>query len=368
KKKKKKREDGLIAFVDNFESQLKVEVIKQHVSWVRTLFDQFKLLDHRLAISDAEYTMLKSKLPAKPFRLFQQLVGVDRRMYELSNGTKVLPYTDLTALINKVIEDLQSELSQSIPNQGTQGTKLFQRKLSQQIQGTQNPFIGSAMRGFSNPPQSQKDEDDDIPGLDDFLANNEDKGREENICCFGIFVRLFFFLSLDNKKKIGNFDVNKTSSILYVDIQINTFLILFHAIEELRQLLKKDELRTKKKLCKDCDIVQFKDELIKAKKTQCELDNIGKAVCMRFEHLCKFKDVVLKRQQKIEFDVLIQIIQLYKNIIKSNYELLTKRDYEFDELCKKCLIIIGFVRSFRNIVQKLKTTKNKKKTIDRFNN
>ncbi|ETO11002.1 hypothetical protein RFI_26374 [Reticulomyxa filosa] len=105
-----KEEKELILFIDKFEHQMKVEVVNQHVFWIRSLFDQFQLLDHRFAITDSEYTTLKSKLPEKSKQLFERLTGVDRRMKQLADGIRVLPYSDLNALINKVIEDLQVEM------------------------------------------------------------------------------------------------------------------------------------------------------------------------------------------------------------------------------------------------------------------
>ncbi|ETO00941.1 hypothetical protein RFI_36499, partial [Reticulomyxa filosa] len=124
------------------------------------------------------------------------------------------------------------------------------------------------------------------------------------------------------------------------------------------------------KFCEDCDIVQFKNALIKAsythpklllEKTQSELDDIGKSVGMRLEYLCKFKAVVLERQQKIEFEQWCQnngfgkfSQMLMKHGIKSKHELVSKSDSELDELCKKCLIRLGFARSFRTAVQELK--------------
>ncbi|ETO33114.1 hypothetical protein RFI_03993 [Reticulomyxa filosa] len=125
------------------------------------------------------------------------------------------------------------------------------------------------------------------------------------------------------------------------------------------------------KFCEDCDIVQFKDALIKASythpkvllnKTQGELDNIGKAVGMRLEYLCKFKTVILERQQKIEFEIkktnkilshFVMIQVLMKHGIKSKCGLVSKSDSELNELCKKCLIRLGFARSFRNAVRVL---------------
>ncbi|ETO02160.1 hypothetical protein RFI_35276 [Reticulomyxa filosa] len=122
------------------------------------------------------------------------------------------------------------------------------------------------------------------------------------------------------------------------------------------------------KFCKDCNIVQFKDALIKAgytdpkiflSKTEDELDNIGKAAGMKFMYLRKFKNVVLE-QQKSEFEQWCQnngfgkfSEELMKHGIKNNRELVSKSDSELDELCKKCSIRLGFARAFRTAVQAL---------------
>jgi len=172
--------DELIIFVNKFESQMRVEVINQHVLWLRALFDQFQLLDHRLAIKDSEYRMLKNKLPTKSQRLFEQLTGVDKRMQDLPNGIKVLQYTDLNALVQKVADDLQSELQsddrmklrrpQSMYQAPTGEGRIFQNRLSQQIQGAQNTLLGSTMRRHSLGTHEEADDD----GLDEFLSNSVD--------------------------------------------------------------------------------------------------------------------------------------------------------------------------------------------------
>ncbi|ETO16218.1 hypothetical protein RFI_21140 [Reticulomyxa filosa] len=131
------------------------------------------------------------------------------------------------------------------------------------------------------------------------------------------------------------------------------------------------------KFCEDCNIVQFKDALIKAgytnpkmflSKTEDELDNIGKAAGMKFMYLRKFKTAVLEQQQKIEFEQWCQnngfgkfSQELMKHGIKNNRELVSKSDSELNELCKKCSIQLMFARSFRTAVQTLQEkSKNKK--------
>ncbi|ETO07268.1 hypothetical protein RFI_30124, partial [Reticulomyxa filosa] len=143
------------------------------------------------------------------------------------------------------------------------------------------------------------------------------------------------------------------------------------------------------KFCKDCNIVQFKDALIKAgytdpkiflSKTEDELDNIGKAAGMKFMYLRKFKNVVLE-QQKSEFEsysfffyphVIIQqwcqnngfgkfSQELMKRGIKNNRELMSKSDSELDELCKRCSIRLGFAHAFQTAVRALQEKNEDKK-------
>ncbi|ETO07759.1 hypothetical protein RFI_29631, partial [Reticulomyxa filosa] len=123
---------------------------------------------------------------------------------------------------------------------------------------------------------------------------------------------------------------------------------IFKAVVFTTNVVAVDDMQ---KFCEDCDIVQFKNALIKAsythpklllEKTQSELDDIGKSVGMRLEYLCKFKAVVLERQQKIEFEQWCQnngfgkfSQVLMKHGIKSKHELVPKSDSELDELCKQ---------------------------------
>ncbi|ETO12248.1 hypothetical protein RFI_25128 [Reticulomyxa filosa] len=175
--------DDLLQLVDKFEDQLKIEVIKQHVLWLRALFDQFRLLDHRSAILESEFRTLKSKLPNKSLRLFDNLAGVDKRMQRLSSGTNVLPYTDLAALVNKVIDDLQSEMLRlsNLLEKKRRGNKIDKRnkdvskKISQHIQVAGDALMGTAVRQQAQVPQTANDDAD----LEEFLTNQVDLLIEE---------------------------------------------------------------------------------------------------------------------------------------------------------------------------------------------
>ncbi|ETO31314.1 hypothetical protein RFI_05800, partial [Reticulomyxa filosa] len=139
------------------------------------------------------------------------------------------------------------------------------------------------------------------------------------------------------------------------------------------------------KFCEGCNIVRFKDALIKANytdpkmflnKTEEELDKIGKAAEMKLGYLRRFKEMVLE-QQKIEFEVnaiiattfffekkikLRVTLLLYSNEfsqklkehgIKSKCELVSKSDSKLVELCKKYSTQPSFASRFLTAVRKL---------------
>ncbi|ETO03040.1 hypothetical protein RFI_34370, partial [Reticulomyxa filosa] len=77
------------------------------------------------------------------------------------------------------------------------------------------------------------------------------------------------------------------------------------------------------KLCEDCNIVQFKDALVKAgytdinmllNKTEEELDEIGEEVGMQSEHFRKFKTAVVKQQFEVNTTIATTCIFFGKKI------------------------------------------------------